>query len=459
MITRSIAGAVVATASSTPSCEHRKPSKLSDQHATLRSYSIITCSSKHMLNRNASFYRSLFRPAPITRYSTSAFSSMVTTRNRTYTYDTVPQGQGGVEVATESLGDRRTRWARLLRSHHYEPVIAEVLEKEMCKYETGTIINATDRLSYTGECARILASAPSILAAAVEGDLVRRLKNEPGLQEEYASICKRAESQPSIYVHLLADRHGTAPTPNQYLTIRDFVVDYLTQGEDSEHAWQIDNVSRPLVSKQSSARGHRKYLQTSNCSRSTKRVSTFELFCQGAQKRWHETPASLHDTPFRHPPGECGYSVNSHERLKQHRAHQSSNYVMNLVEDISTYLYKAGILDQHFTMHQFIIYLIFRKEQAAIAEIFCSGLLQVWVENGGGFNAYNAGLSVATANRISDVAWALHEQNTTLHSPILDNLREQQRKADEWRQALDWTYQSNVDSEINNPVDQEEECM
>jgi hypothetical protein len=382
---------------------------------------------------------------------------MVTTRSKSYTYGEEPGELQPISSTSEPLGNRRRRWAHLLHLQHYQPLITEVLEEE---YEQSTIIDATNRVSHIRDCALLLASAPSVLAAAVDGNLVSRMLSEPVLQTEYATILERAHHQPSIYVHLLTDKYGKAPTPNQYLTIRDMVHDYLAEGKTSEHAWQLDRTTHPTITKHVSALGHRKYLHTSI--RSSKRVETLERFCAGVHRRWLETPASLRDTPFQYPPGECGYSKDSHVRLAQHRAHQSSNYVMNLVEDICTYLHRTGIFEQHFTMHQFIVYLIFRPSQAAIAEIFCSGLLQVWVEHGGGFNAYPAGLSVATAKRVSGDEWAAHERRARDESPVIENMKMQQQKADEWRRALEWGDGAAEDCEMRGSSAEEEgedNCM
>ncbi|KAF2821063.1 hypothetical protein CC86DRAFT_411371 [Ophiobolus disseminans] len=336
----------------------------------------------------------------------------------------------------ETLTERRLRWSNLLRGQHYQPVIAEVLDEELPKYLHSTIIDASDRVSHVRECALILASAPLLFAAAVDGDLIRRMLTDADLQNEYAIIQERAHDQPSIYIHLLADEGGIAPTPNQYLSILNMVQDYLAEGHTSAHAWQLDNVAPPPVSQAMSAQGYRKYLQTKH--RSSQRIETLRRYCDGIQRRWQETPVPLRDTPFHFPPGECGYSKDSHVRLAQHRAHRSSNYVMNLVEDICTYLHGTGQFRQHFRMHQFIIYLIFRPNQAAIAEILCSGLLQVWVDNGGGFNAYPAGRSVATARRVSAGEWATHESWVRQGSPVVENMRLQRERAEEWRRALDW---------------------
>jgi hypothetical protein len=308
---------------------------------------------------------------------------MVTTRTRHYAQASESKGQ---HIPPETLTGRRLRWSTLVRQQHYQPVISEVLDEELPKYERSTVIDATDRVSHMRECALILASAPHLFAAAVDGNLVSRMLRDTDIQKEYAVIQDRAHEQPSIYIHLLADDHGVAPTPAQYMTLRDMVLDYVAEGQRSEHAWHLDNVTPPTVSVAASTQGRRKYLHTTT--RSSKRVETLHRLCEGIQRRFLETAESMHDTPFQFPPGECGYARNSHTRLAQHRAHQSSNYLMNLVEDICTHLHRTGRFVQHFRIHQFIIYLIFRPRQAAIAEIFCSRLLQVWVENGGGFNAY-----------------------------------------------------------------------
>jgi hypothetical protein len=372
---------------------------------------------------------------------------MVPTRTQYFPENAENEVQDTAPV--ETLAERRLRWSNLLRQQHHLPVISEVLDQELPKYENSTAISATDRISLLRECALILASAPSVFAAAVDGDLVRRMLSDADLRREYALVQERAHDQPSIYIHLLADERGTAPSPNQYLQFRELVLEYLAEGQISEYSWHLDNITPPSVNKTASAQGYRKYLHTNT--RSSNRVDTFRRFCEGVQRRWLETPAALRDTPFRFPPGECGYSKNSHVRLAQHRAHRSSNYVMNLVEDICTYLHRTGRLQQYFRMHQFIIYLIFRPTQAAIAEIFCSGLLQVWVDNGGGFNAHPAGRSVATARRVSDAEWNGHERWARQSSPVDENMRVLRERADEWRMALDWEAGVEEDEEMTEP--------
>lgn len=98
-------------------------------------------------------------------------------------------------------------------------------------------------------------------------------------------------------------------------------------------------------------------------------------------------------------------------------------------------------------MHAFIVYLIFRPEQAAIAEIFCSGLLQVWIE-GGGLNAYPAGRSVASARKVGQTQWEAHERWVEENTGLVRNIGVQRERIERdveyldremeevWREAL-----------------------
>jgi hypothetical protein len=133
---------------------------------------------------------------------------------------------------------------------------------------------------------------------------------------------------------------------------------------------------------------------------------------------------------------------------------------MNLIEDICTYLYRTKILTQHFRMHQFIIYLVFRPSQVAIAEIFCSGLLQCWVDGVGGFNAYPAGRSVASARKVSLGEWATHETVTRQTSLLGKRMEVMKERAEIWRKALDWRVADDdegIVEKIPNQVEDEED--
>lgn len=376
------------------------------------------------------------------QYIKKRFYRIVTTRSKSHEHNqSMTKEQPALfTLPLETLTERRRRWAYLLRAQHYYPVISEILDDELPKYNNSIVLDATDRISHMRECALILASAPSVFTAAVEGNLVNHIQTNADLQAEYAVIQERAHLQPSIYIHLLTDKHGVAPTSRQYLVIRDMVQDYISQDPPSQHAAHIDSIISPMTWPSASKQEYRKYLETCTTRRSPRRVATFQRFCTGIDSRCLATPPHLHDTPFPFPPTECGYSKHSPTRLAQHRAHQSSNYIMNLVEDICTHLHRSChlLFPQHFTMHPFIIYLIFHPAQAAIAEIFCSALLQAWVDDGGGFNAYPAGRSVASAARVGRREWEGGGRWVREVSGLVGRMRFLTARAEEWREALRW---------------------
>jgi hypothetical protein len=80
-----------------------------------------------------------------------------------------------LEVVAELSDARRHRWVHLLGSQHYEPVIYDVLSDELPKYTNSRAIDPADIVSHIRECALILASAPKVFLAAVEGNLVSRM--------------------------------------------------------------------------------------------------------------------------------------------------------------------------------------------------------------------------------------------------------------------------------------------
>lgn len=355
----------------------------------------------------------------------------------------------GVEENTnspprQSLEERRTQWVHLLRHQNYEPVIHDILHDELPKYTNSRVIDPSDLVSHMRECALILASAPRVFFAAVEGNLVSRMRHDVELQSEHAELLRRAQHQPSIYVHLLADERGHAPTPVQYLLIRDAIQAYIDTSSTPDratahiHANAIDCITHPPVSRGASERGHRKYLSTPRYPRSPHRASALHRLIIGITDRCSLAPALQHvqHIPLPYPPAEVGYSLHAPLRLAQHRAHRSSNTAMNLVEDVCTYLYRTHSLPRHFTLHQFVVFLCWRREQVRIAEVFVSGVLQSWVESGG-MNAWPAGRSVESARQVGEDGWRGFGEGARGEG-VGERMEELRGRAGRWVEALEW---------------------
>jgi hypothetical protein len=115
---------------------------------------------------------------------------MVNTRNKNYS-EILNEQQ---IVPIETLTERPKQRSNLLRHQHYQLIIDEVLDEELPKYGVSSLVNAHDHVSHTRECALILASAPSVFAAAVDGSLVGELLHNTDLQKDYATIQPQAHN-------------------------------------------------------------------------------------------------------------------------------------------------------------------------------------------------------------------------------------------------------------------------
>ena len=130
-------------------------------------------------------------------------------------------------------------------------------------------------------------------------------------------------------------------------------------------------------------------------------------------------PQDLNE-PLAFPLCEVGYSNRSIDRLKAHKAHSSSNYIMNAIEAI--FMAFKDEFSGEFSIAQFIIYLIWKTEQAEIAEIGLTKLAEGYIHNGGGFSHYPAGLSNASAQRTSHREWNDAQLYLANHSVYRKNI-------------------------------------
>ena len=110
------------------------------------------------------------------------------------------------------------------------------------------------------------------------------------------------------------------------------------------------------------------------------------------------------DTPLVAPVTETGYSNNPIRRLKDHRQHRRSNYIMNLTEAMFAHLYPGM-----FRIQQLIVYPCFTSDQCWQGEIFTTLLSQGYTENAGGFSHYPAGNSNGSAYaQLTDRHWDIY---------------------------------------------------
>lgn len=114
------------------------------------------------------------------------------------------------------------------------------------------------------------------------------------------------------------------------------------------------------------------------------------------------------------------------KRLACHRAHRSSNFIMNLFEAVCSYLYPGQLrLQQH------TIFLIFQPIHNSLSEIVASRLSQGTIFNAGGFSFYPPGRSNATVDQYSLAAyqewkeWAWYHTNLQAnHAAYMKHMKE-----------------------------------
>jgi hypothetical protein len=120
---------------------------------------------------------------------------------------------------------------------------------------------------------------------------------------------------------------------------------------------------------------------------------------EALRHRIDQIPANERHNPLLFPLCEVGYSNRSIKRLKSHKAHASSKYIMNLLEAIPI------VFEKYFTdryeIEQEVIYLIWKIDQAEVSEIGWTKLAEGYVHDAGGFSHYPVCLSNDFAQRNS----------------------------------------------------------
>ena len=129
-------------------------------------------------------------------------------------------------------------------------------------------------------------------------------------------------------------------------------------------------------------------------------------------------------SPLAAPVIEIGFSINVNHRLKEHRQHRQSNYLMNLAEAMFKHLY-PGI----FRLQQLVIYACYKPSHPWFSEIILTQLGQGYTEGAGGFSHYPAGFSNGSAHsKTSKAQWNMFEyeagRSGRLNRELEKNLRQ-----------------------------------
>ena len=249
---------------------------------------------------------------------------------------------------------------------------------------------------------------PILLRAVIDGQLPRKSMIPCSqVSEILLKLNSGKFVQPGIYMNAICDRMGMSPTPAQWSKVCDLMLDYVQGGmEHNDVAEEIDHTIHPKLiwPRNLAQKGLRRYMEwrsytekgSSDVDRHHRQMVKYFVDQLRIRMLGH-TPHAPMDVPV----VELGFSNDPAKRLRQHRHHQSSNYLMNLAEAILEYQY-PGL----FTLQQHIIYNCWRPIQLWMGEIVFTKLAQGYVAGGGGFSHEPAGRSNTSSFQVlSEKKW------------------------------------------------------
>lgn len=366
-------------------------------------------------------------------------------------------------LVRDNLHENKKIWRKLYKKGLPELAHA-VMEEEIDARLAEKKGLCTSDLDWTARVMEqiLLLTDKFLLESVMFGNLARDKRNHPQLKAILAELRQQSLNQPGIYMQQLVNDKGESPSANQLLKAVEIMLGYVRGCNEPETASITDRVIsdsganrtdsfKRVVDLKKTKTGFRKYMystryvQSSSGSSNTTSANASKkvpvenfsaahaketiAFAEALRKRIHAIPISDRDLPLEFPLVEVGYSMRCIVRLKAHARHDSSNYIMNLMEAI------FGALSNHFDneifrIEQEVIYLIWSVEQAEISEIGWTKLAEGYIHNAGGFSHYPAGLSNASARKILPPEWSAAKKYLVEHSAYRFNL-EFRRKQEE----------------------------
>ena len=281
------------------------------------------------------------------------------------------------------------------RSSSYWDLIGEALQIE--DYPCSTWVKRGIDDPHRGQIVhlfmvKMLLSMPdALLDHLLKRDVPYARLNDVELNDILAKLSVHGATnlKPSIYINYLVDDNGLSPSPEELEEICEKVELYLDASTQKSHdyAFKIDNiVGRPSKwTKDAGQKGGRRYREKDSAE---KNISNW---VEAIRARLETEPAG---TPLSQPLSEVWYATYPENRLQQHRIHDSSNYIMNLVGSIC----RADLA--RCKISQIFIFRFFETMLGRLAEILFTRSAQGYTTHGGGFSHAQAGASFVHATDI-----------------------------------------------------------
>lgn len=295
-----------------------------------------------------------------------------------------------------------------------DALLAHALKEE---YEVSNTLGGTVRASVWHTGKHILFSMePRVLKGLLEGNLAHQYKNNTEVRDRLDELWGNRFTQPSIYAQMLADADGRSPTIAELRQVIKQLRDYSdVENGNVTVAHAIDRRRHPSWEMADTEDGVRRYFTyNAGAHEAVNRPDELEEFCQNLEERLQEHADQ--DQPFPRLLTEVGYSKQSDRRLKFHREHKSSNWLMNLTQAVLEVLFP-----DRFYLWQFVVFYIFTPKMAALAEILITHFAHGYTSTGEGFSTYAAGRSVTSVRDFTPAEWDEFLKDTLENTPIQRN--------------------------------------
>ncbi|KAI7268118.1 hypothetical protein KC345_g7713 [Hortaea werneckii] len=384
--------------------QRSSPSHVSDSQNSQKS---ISSSDSHI---------SVARPPPAAAQTNPAAASAATPSHGAMTAvkqpsipaAAAPTAPAAARAATSSSSAPNLHEARLRYTNAWfvsaRSLIHAVVDDEL---KVGTLTGMDERVVGGFLYTLIIAHDQNVLEGLLFGDLPARRRYLPPMDQALQKMRKEAEDAadearklPGIYGNWLVDEDGESPSPTELREMIEKVRDYVDENGDDFDANEVDGQKTPVVKRKNSSQGVRKYLSKDDGKTITERVAHINNFCDQLEARLDLVPTSDVDKPLRAPLCEFGFSINLVKRLKEHKNHVNSNYIMNLFEAVAMSLHGSK-----YAIEQHVIYIIPWGHLCELAEIFATRIGFGMTGLGGGFSHQLPGRNNSSAYKVSEEDW------------------------------------------------------
>ncbi|KAL8724963.1 MAG: hypothetical protein Q9166_007656 [cf. Caloplaca sp. 2 TL-2023] len=290
--------------------------------------------------------------------------------------------------------EEATMYLGLLRDRHIEGLTEFIVRREV-EINQSAMRKIPNAEAYRGILAMMVSIDPDLLNAMIEGQIARKAEIiGTSISNRLTSMMNDQNPPPSIYQNAICDEEGNSPTPFQWFKILELMHLYIDGSKrGDEFAMAVDQIVHrsdawPVTNDPFARRLHRYTDEHCDVPSSQRRRVIRNFTTQLADRLNAEVDRARLHVPLAAPVLEIGFSNGVRKRLRQHRKHRNSNYIMNLAEALFKHQYP-----KMFCLKQHIIYNCWSADQPWPSEILLTRLGQGYVANGGGFSHYPAGHS------------------------------------------------------------------